>query len=69
MPAPEGVVFRAIDGDKVWATSISELDVPFIVLYELVQIRGNPASRPCLSHRVSTDVDEAPCRHWRAEGE
>ena len=37
VPAPEGVVFRAIDGDRVWATSISELDVPFIVLYELVR--------------------------------
>ena len=37
VPAPEGVVFRAIDGDRVWATSTSELDVPFIVLYELVR--------------------------------
>ena len=35
--APERVVFRAIDGDRVWATSTNELDVPFIVLYELVR--------------------------------
>ena len=34
--APEGVVFKAIDGDRIWATSTNELDVPFIVLYELV---------------------------------
>ena len=35
--APERVVFRAINGDRVWATSTNELDVPFIVLYELVR--------------------------------
>ena len=35
--APQGAVFRAIDGDRVWATSTNELDVPFIVLYELVR--------------------------------
>ncbi len=34
--APEGVVFEAVDGDRIWATSTNELDVPFIVLYELV---------------------------------
>ena len=35
--APRGAVFRAIDGDRVWATRTNELDVPFIVLYELVR--------------------------------
>ena len=35
--APQGAVFRAIDGDRVWATNTNELDVPFIVLYELVR--------------------------------
>ena len=35
--APEGVDFRAIDGESIWATSTNELDVPFIVLYELVR--------------------------------
>ena len=34
---PEGVVFRAIDGVRVWATSTNDLDVPFIVLYELAR--------------------------------
>ena len=38
--APEGVVFRAIDGDRVWATGTNDLDVPFIVLYELVRPGG-----------------------------
>ena len=33
--APQGAVFRAIDGDRVWATGTNDLDVPFIVLYEL----------------------------------
>ena len=37
VPAPEGVVFRAIDGDRVWATGTNDIDVPFIVLYELVR--------------------------------
>ena len=35
--APEGVAFRAVHGDRVWATGTTELDVPFIVVYELVQ--------------------------------
>ena len=35
--APEGVDFRAIDGDRIWATSTNELDVPFILQYELVR--------------------------------
>ena len=35
--APQGAVFRAVYGDRVWATSTNELDVPFIVLYELVR--------------------------------
>lgn len=34
--APAGVDFRAVHGDRVWATSTTELDVPFIVKYELV---------------------------------
>ena len=34
---PRGAVFRAVYGDRVWATSTNELDVPFIVLYELVR--------------------------------
>ncbi len=38
--APHGAVFRAIDGDRVWATRTNELDVPFIVLYELVRPGG-----------------------------
>ncbi|MCY3808471.1 MAG: hypothetical protein OXG58_03370, partial [Gemmatimonadetes bacterium] len=33
--APQGAVFRAVDGDRVWATRTNDLDVPFIVLYEL----------------------------------
>ena len=35
--APDGAVFRAIDGSRVWATNTNDLDVPFIVLYELVR--------------------------------
>lgn len=38
--APRGAVFRAVHGDRVWATSTSELDVPFLVLYELVRPGG-----------------------------
>ena len=34
---PRGAVFGAVYGDRVWATSTNELDVPFIVLYELVR--------------------------------
>lgn len=33
--APTGVFFKAALGDRVWATGRTELDVPFIVLYEL----------------------------------
>ena len=33
--APQGAVFRAVDGGRVWATRTNDLDVPFIVLYEL----------------------------------
>ena len=50
VPPPGGVVFRAIDGDRVWATGTNDLDVPFIVLYELVRpggVRvGSRSSRP-----------------------
>lgn len=35
--APDGAVFRAIDGSRVWATNTNDLDVPFIVRYELVR--------------------------------
>ena len=38
--APRGAVFRAVHGDRVWATSTNELDVPFIVVYELVRPGG-----------------------------
>ena len=37
VPAPEGVVFRAIDGSRIWATGTNDLDVPFILGYELVR--------------------------------
>ena len=33
--APTGIIFKAALGDRVWATGRTELDVPFIVLYEL----------------------------------
>lgn len=33
--APSGITFKAALGDRVWATGRTELDVPFIVLYEL----------------------------------
>ncbi len=35
--APEGVDFKTIDGGRIWATGTNELDVPFILLYELVR--------------------------------
>lgn len=35
VPAPAGIAFRAAVGDRVWATGRTELDVPYIVLYEL----------------------------------
>jgi len=38
--APEGITFRAVHGDRVWATGTTELDVPFIVVYELVRPGG-----------------------------
>ncbi|MYG81144.1 MAG: hypothetical protein F4187_04965 [Gemmatimonadetes bacterium] len=34
--APTGIAFRTALGDRVWATGRTELDVPFIVQYELV---------------------------------
>ena len=37
VPSPEGVAFRAVHGDRVWATGTTELDVPYIVIYELVR--------------------------------
>ena len=38
--APQGAVFRAVHGDRVWAASTNELDVPFIVVYELERPGG-----------------------------
>lgn len=35
VPAPTGITFEAALGDRVWATGITELDVPYIVRYEL----------------------------------
>ena len=35
VPAPTGITFEAALGDRVWATGSTELEVPFIVLYEL----------------------------------
>ncbi len=49
--APEGVDFEAIDGGRIWATGTSELDVPFILLYELV--RPSPCGSPNPRERFS----------------
>ena len=38
--APLGVTFRAAQGDRVWGTGKTELDIPYIVLYELGASRG-----------------------------
>lgn len=38
--APSGVTFRAAYEDQVWGTGVTELDVPYIVLHELVQPGG-----------------------------
>lgn len=38
--APEGIAFRAVHGNRIWATGTTELDVPFIVAYELVRPGG-----------------------------
>ena len=38
--APEGMAFKAVHGDRVWATGATELDVPFIAVYELVRPGG-----------------------------
>ena len=35
--APSGIAFKAALGDRVWGTGRTELDVPYIVLYELRQ--------------------------------
>ncbi len=34
--APTGIAFRAALGDRVWATGLTEMDVPFIMQYKLV---------------------------------
>ena len=36
VPAPTGITFEAALGDRVWATGLTEMDVPFIVQYKLV---------------------------------
>ena len=38
--APPGVTFRAAQGDRVWGTGKTEMDIPYIVLYELGPSRG-----------------------------
>lgn len=35
VPAPTGITFKAALGDRVWATGVTELDVPYLVRYEL----------------------------------
>lgn len=35
MLAPVDIIFKTALGDRVWATGRTELDVPFIVQYEL----------------------------------
>lgn len=35
VPAPTGITFAAALGDRVWATGRTELDVPYIVRYQL----------------------------------
>ena len=35
VPAPTGIAFKAALGDRVWGTGSTELDVPYLVLYEL----------------------------------
>jgi len=36
--APPGITFMAAQEDRVWGTGVTELDVPFIVLYRLVEV-------------------------------
>lgn len=38
--APPDVTFKAAHGDRVWGTGKTELDIPYIVLYELGPARG-----------------------------
>ncbi|MCY4571356.1 MAG: 6-bladed beta-propeller [Gemmatimonadetes bacterium] len=38
--APPGVTFRAAQGDRVWGTGKTEMDIPYIVLYEVGPSRG-----------------------------
>ena len=38
--APPGITFKAALDDRVWGTGRTELDVPYIVLYELGQPDG-----------------------------
>ena len=40
--APPGVNFRAAHGDRVWGTGKTELDIPYIGLYELVPAKEVP---------------------------
>lgn len=39
--APVGVTFRAARGNRVWGTGKTEMDIPYIVLYELGPERGD----------------------------
>ncbi|MYI66252.1 MAG: hypothetical protein F4107_10020 [Gemmatimonadetes bacterium] len=38
--APPGVTFKAAHGDRVWGTGKTEMDIPYIVLYELGPARN-----------------------------
>ena len=38
--APPGVTFKAAHGDRVWGTGKTEMDIPYIVLYELAPSSG-----------------------------
>ena len=70
---PEGVTFRAIDGDRVWATSTNELDVPFIVLYELTRPGecnpgGTGRHRSSGGNRLTTTVGTSSSFHSSPAG-
>ena len=38
--APPGVTFKAADGDRVWGTGTTNLDIPYIGLYDLITPEG-----------------------------
>jgi len=35
--APTGIIFKAALGDRVWGTGSTELDVPYVVLYQVIE--------------------------------